>query len=202
MPINIYIYINVVFCQTFSNKSIKHFAIAERPRFPPMRWLVSWKYGQMIRSLASGWRWRDRDRMKKARFFNLQDETHIYNKVCLKLKLCNVYIRDFFKGNPSILYTWNWGFGCQIAEIDHSTEQWRVLSRQIFETSHFLVTISQGGTLMRPAKWTKNMAPKKMLLTFIQVPFSGTPTFEPAWLECALVVWQQPDPIPIGPFES
>lgn len=72
------------------------------------------------------------------------------------------------------------GIWLQLAEIDHSTEQWRVLSCQISEASHFLVTFLQGGACMRPPKWTKNMAPKKMLSGFIQVPFSGTPTFEPA----------------------
>lgn len=33
---------------------LKQFAMAESLRFQPMRWLDSWKYGQMIRSLASG----------------------------------------------------------------------------------------------------------------------------------------------------
>ena len=83
-----------------------------------MRWLDFWKYGQMIRSLASGcfgeegtgtgWR--------KRGFSNLQDETHIYNKVCLKLKLCNVQ-GILFKGHPSIWYTWNWGFGCNLQKL-------------------------------------------------------------------------------------
>ena len=92
------------------------------------------------------------------------------------------------------------GIWLQLAEIDHSTEQWKVLSRQIFETSHVLITFLQGGAFMRPPKWTKKYGAQKMLSGFIQFPFSGTPL----WSQLAWVCvgwWPQPETL-IGPFDS